>query len=194
MRLLQLCSSSCFIDMRCPPVSRPATFGLVPALQELHCSLGRGIAMDVRVAGNAMDAGVLLSHQMAFKVGWFDGMLALLAKPNVATTGNVNAGIYWPIGVSIMTVRSRARSVCPGYAPKTFDHLAATGRDGCCGHCEWPAVLAVFRPDALLARQTCWTRISGVADRISRVLDRDHNPDAVAGRGPGIVGAKSARS
>src|SRR5262249_18419824 len=36
--------------------------------------------------------------------GWFGGMLPLLATAVVAWTGNIYAGLYYPIGVSLMTV------------------------------------------------------------------------------------------
>ena len=36
--------------------------------------------------------------------GWFGGMLPLLATAVVAWTGNIYAGLYYPIGVAIMTV------------------------------------------------------------------------------------------
>src|SRR5262245_42864074 len=36
--------------------------------------------------------------------GWFGGMLPLLATAVVAYTGNIYAGLYYPIGVSLMTV------------------------------------------------------------------------------------------
>jgi MFS family permease len=36
--------------------------------------------------------------------GWFGGMLPLLATAIVAWTGNIYAGLYYPIGVALMTV------------------------------------------------------------------------------------------
>jgi hypothetical protein len=36
--------------------------------------------------------------------GWFGGMLPLLATAVVAWTGNIYAGLYYPIGVALMTV------------------------------------------------------------------------------------------
>jgi hypothetical protein len=36
--------------------------------------------------------------------GWFGGMLPLLATAIVAYTGNIYAGLYYPIGVALMTV------------------------------------------------------------------------------------------
>ena len=36
--------------------------------------------------------------------GWFGGMLPLLATAIVATSGNIYAGLWYPIAVSIMTV------------------------------------------------------------------------------------------
>jgi MFS family permease len=36
--------------------------------------------------------------------GWFGGMLPLLATAVVATTGNIYAGLWYPIGVAVMTV------------------------------------------------------------------------------------------
>jgi hypothetical protein len=36
--------------------------------------------------------------------GWFGGMLPLLATAVVAATGDIYAGIWYPIGVAIMTV------------------------------------------------------------------------------------------
>jgi hypothetical protein len=36
--------------------------------------------------------------------GWFGGMLPLLATAVVAWTGNIYAGLYYPIGVAIMTL------------------------------------------------------------------------------------------
>jgi hypothetical protein len=36
--------------------------------------------------------------------GWFGGMLPLLATAVVAYTGNIYAGLYYPIGVALMTV------------------------------------------------------------------------------------------
>jgi hypothetical protein len=36
--------------------------------------------------------------------GWFGGMLPLLATAIVAATGDIYAGLWYPIGVSIMTL------------------------------------------------------------------------------------------
>jgi hypothetical protein len=36
--------------------------------------------------------------------GWFGGMLPLLATAVVAATGNIYAGLWYPIGVALMTV------------------------------------------------------------------------------------------
>jgi len=36
--------------------------------------------------------------------GWFGGMLPLLATAVVATTGNIYAGLWYPIGVAVMTL------------------------------------------------------------------------------------------
>src|SRR4051812_10800498 len=36
--------------------------------------------------------------------GWFGGMLPLLAPAIVATTGNIYAGLWYPIGVAVMTL------------------------------------------------------------------------------------------
>ena len=36
--------------------------------------------------------------------GWFGGMLPLLATAIVAWTGNIYAGLYYPIAVALMTV------------------------------------------------------------------------------------------
>ena len=36
--------------------------------------------------------------------GWFGGMLPLLATAIVATTGNIYAGLWYPIGVAVMTL------------------------------------------------------------------------------------------
>jgi hypothetical protein len=36
--------------------------------------------------------------------GWFGGMLPLLATAIVATTGNIYNGLWYPIGVAVMTV------------------------------------------------------------------------------------------
>ena len=36
--------------------------------------------------------------------GWFGGMLPLLATAVVGWTGNIYAGLYYPIGVALMTV------------------------------------------------------------------------------------------
>jgi hypothetical protein len=36
--------------------------------------------------------------------GWFGGMLPLLATAMVAKAGNIYAGLWYPIGVSLMTV------------------------------------------------------------------------------------------
>jgi hypothetical protein len=36
--------------------------------------------------------------------GWFGGMLPLLATAVVATTGNIYAGLWYPIGVALMTL------------------------------------------------------------------------------------------
>jgi hypothetical protein len=36
--------------------------------------------------------------------GWFGGMLPLLATAVVAATGNIYNGLWYPIGVSLMTV------------------------------------------------------------------------------------------
>ena len=36
--------------------------------------------------------------------GWFGGMLPLLATAIVATTGDIYAGLWYPIGVAVMTL------------------------------------------------------------------------------------------
>ena len=36
--------------------------------------------------------------------GWFGGMLPLLATAIVAATGNIYAGLWYPIGVAVMTL------------------------------------------------------------------------------------------
>jgi hypothetical protein len=36
--------------------------------------------------------------------GWFGGMLPLLATAVVAATGNIYAGLWYPIGVAVMTL------------------------------------------------------------------------------------------
>src|SRR5437016_11154604 len=36
--------------------------------------------------------------------GWFGGMLPLLATAVVAATGDIYAGLWYPIGVAVMTV------------------------------------------------------------------------------------------
>ena len=36
--------------------------------------------------------------------GWFGGMLPLLATAMVAAQGNIYAGLWYPIGVAVMTV------------------------------------------------------------------------------------------
>ena len=36
--------------------------------------------------------------------GWFGGMLPLLATAMVAATGNIYAGLWYPIGVAVMTL------------------------------------------------------------------------------------------
>jgi hypothetical protein len=36
--------------------------------------------------------------------GWFGGMLPLLATAIVAATGDIYAGLWYPIGVSVMTL------------------------------------------------------------------------------------------
>src|SRR4029434_1138780 len=36
--------------------------------------------------------------------GWFGGMLPLLATAIVAWTGNIYAGLYYPIGIALVTV------------------------------------------------------------------------------------------
>jgi hypothetical protein len=36
--------------------------------------------------------------------GWFGGMLPLLATAIVATTGNIYAGLWYPIVIAVMTV------------------------------------------------------------------------------------------
>ena len=44
--------------------------------------------------------------------GWFGGMLPLLATAVVAATGNIYAGLWYPIGVAVMTLDRRARCSC----------------------------------------------------------------------------------
>ena len=36
--------------------------------------------------------------------GWFGGMLPLLATAIVAATGDIYAGLWYPIGVAVMTL------------------------------------------------------------------------------------------
>ena len=36
--------------------------------------------------------------------GWFGGMLPLLATAIVATTGNIYNGLWYPIGIAVMTL------------------------------------------------------------------------------------------
>ena len=36
--------------------------------------------------------------------GWFGGMLPLLATAVVAATGNIYAGLWYPLGVAVMTL------------------------------------------------------------------------------------------
>jgi hypothetical protein len=36
--------------------------------------------------------------------GWFGGMLPLLATAIVAATGDIYAGLWYPIGISVMTL------------------------------------------------------------------------------------------
>ena len=40
--------------------------------------------------------------------GWFGGMLPLLATAVVAATGDIYAGLWYPIGVAVMTLDRRA--------------------------------------------------------------------------------------
>lgn len=47
---------------------------------------------------------VLRPHPLPSKVGWFGGMLPLPASPIVTSTGSFDAGLYDPIGVSIVTL------------------------------------------------------------------------------------------
>jgi hypothetical protein len=42
--------------------------------------------------------------------GWFGGMLPLLATAIVAATGNIYAGLWYPIGVAVMTSSSASSS------------------------------------------------------------------------------------
>lgn len=46
---------------------------------------------------------MLRPHPLPSKVGWFGGMLPLPASPIVTYTGSFDAGLYDPIGVSIVT-------------------------------------------------------------------------------------------
>lgn len=126
----RLCCSSCFIDLRCPPVWRRVAFGLLPVPRGLQCWHGRGIAMAFSLAGNAASAAI---QGRLVRRHWSESCAAT-SKARGVCVGPANAVVketaldtprksllQWPILTAIIAVAIlNGRPFSPYFDPMLF--------------------------------------------------------------------------
>ena len=105
---------------------QPVTLTLLVAVQVLFVTMSYGpVAAFLVESFPAKIRYTSMSLPYHFGNGWFGGFLPLIATALVAKTGNIYAGLWYPIGVALMTVVIGAFWVKESKAVKLWDELHA---------------------------------------------------------------------
>ena len=105
---------------------RPVVLVLLVAAQVLFVTMSYGpVAAFLVETFPARIRYTSLSLPYHFGNGWFGGFLPLIATALVSKTGNIYAGLWYPIGVALMTVVIGALFVTENRELRLWDELDA---------------------------------------------------------------------